>query len=181
MYALCEPYNPIPANDARQADAFRDLRAVVHGTAHCLFRSPRAIDRMNVHGIGVYQRPRTERLFAPCRCKLIGVSPDRTVWVFALTQFLRVRVEILAENPLPLVFTSAPMGTLLAQGEEFAQLNPQWRGSGTTVITTVQQIDVKNCPVRYLATPVSGNMSAAEDTIVRLYTLPIAAELHSDI
>lgn len=180
MYALREPYSKIPTNDARQADAFVDLQAVVHGNSHSLLRSPRAIDRMSIHGVGVFQHPRTERLFAPCRCTLLRVSPDRTVWVFALSQVLRIRIEIRADNPLPLAFTSVPVGTLLEPGEEFAQLNPQWRSSETTVITTVQQVGVKNCPVRYLATPISGNMSATEDAIVRLFTLPITAELDSE-
>lgn len=175
MYSLHPPCETPAADDAQNVVALFDLQAVVHGTAYPLSLSPDAIDRMHIHGIGVFQHPRTERLFTPCRCKLMRVSPDRSVWVFALPHELRLRIEIRTDDPIPYAFAVTQPGTLLEQGAEFAQLNPQLTGSDTMVITTVRQVISPGNSIECLASPISGKMSAIEDTIIRLYTLPIAS------
>ena len=176
MYSLRPPYDTHADNDVPHATAFANLQAVVHGTAHSLAQSPQAIDRLHLHGVGIFQYPRTERLFAPFRCKLIRISPDRRVWWFAVKQDLRVRIEVRTENLMPFAFATVRPGTLLEQGAEFAQLSPQLRGAETMIVTTVQQITHTDRSVHYLASPVVGNMTAVDDTVVKLYSLPATSE-----
>lgn len=169
MRSLRPPYDVIAEELQQTARITLTLPAVAHGIAYPLTLSPYAIDRMHTYGVGVYQVPRTERLFVPCRCIVLQVSADRSVWMFALNNHLRMRIEIRSDQPLPHGFAQAEPAQVLEPGVQFARLHHTLLGAETTILTSVQQITTGDSSPHYFASPFSGEMRASEDTVLRLY------------
>lgn len=174
LRSLRQPYDVVSAPVEQPARPTLALAAPVHGSAYALSDSPYALDRLYTHGVGVYQIPRSARLFVPYRCILLHVTPDRSAWVFALNNHLHLRIEIRSAQPLPHVFSQVAMGQVLKQGEHFAQLHHALINPETMVVTTVHQVTVENpehAVPHYLALSQSGEMRASEDLVLQLYLL----------
>ncbi|MCC5878271.1 MAG: hypothetical protein JJU03_00030 [Idiomarina sp.] len=183
MQQLAPPYAfyPVPEGNNDPAHSATSelltLLAPVTGESFAMAASPYAVDQLYLQGAGGWLRPRTQKLVAPARCKLLKISPCRCLWTFALSKSLRLYVQIKAAGELPYAHQQVKVGTLLRAGQTFATLSATVLKQHPMVLMTVQQVKS--------TTPLAiswqcGPLSAAEDPIIKVYRIP-AYQAASDL
>lgn len=175
-----EFYRPSQADDGTEHNgtehtsdvagrALLQLLAPVTGPSYHLKDSPYAVDQLCLHGAGGWQRPRTQKVLAPARCKLLKLSPCRSYWTFALNKSLRMHMQIKAQSDLPLAHALIEPGTLLQAGQSFATISANALKQRPMVVLTLQQVKS--------TTPLAvswqtGQLSAGEDGILAVHAIP---------
>ena len=145
------------------------LLAPVTGQSYHLSESSYAVDQLFLQGAGGWQRPRTQKILAPARCKLLKVSPCRSHWTFALNKVLRMHVQIKAQSALPLAHALIKPGTLLQAGQSFATISAEALKQRPMVLLTLQQVaSTKPLALSWQ----TGQLNAGEDGILIVHALP---------
>lgn len=160
------PFETVPIEV--QPTTLFDLMAPVHGIARALTDSPNATDRMQLYGLGVYQTPRLERVQAPIRAKIIAISEDGCHWQFALNKHLRMHLFVHVHSPLPRASWTLRAGDIVDAGTELMRISTSAMRQQPIVMTCVEQA-AGQAIVRYAASAMIGNLSAAQDRIIRIY------------
>lgn len=167
-------YQPPTAEDSATVNnsekPLLHLLAPVSGESYHFSESPYAVDQLSLQGAGGWQRPRTQKVQAPARCKLINISACRSYWTFALSKSLRMQIQIKAQCELPLAYALVPAGTLLQAGQSFATISAGALKQFPMVVMTVRQVQSTTQAVAGIWR--CGQRSAGEEPILSLYTIP---------
>lgn len=176
MQQLIPPYDfyqPLSAEDSatlpNKEKSLLHLLAPVSGESYDLKTSPYAVDQLSLQGTGGWQRPRTQKILAPARSKLLNVSACRSYWTFALSKSLRMQIQIKAQCELPLGSAVVPAGTLVQPGQRVATISAEALKHSPMVVLTVRQLDISQ-PMA--AAWRCGPRTAGEEPILSLYAIP---------